>query len=249
MRLHNLARAKIRDLGEGSRIMRPVLLVAHGSKDPRAQATTRALARTVAAVRPGLDVRVAFLEQATPQPAEVLAGMPPGTVVVPLLLTRAFHGSVDLPAQVAGFDCVITDTLGEPSELLLTALEKRLPRAPFDGLVLAAAGTRVTEARATVDRVAAALSDRLDVPCVVGYAAGATPSGASAVDTLRSRGARTVAVASYFLAPGRLYDLVTASALGAGAIAAAAPLGASWQMAELILDRIDSRALAGSVVV
>jgi sirohydrochlorin ferrochelatase len=217
-----------------------VLLVAHGSRDPRAQATTRALARTVAAVRPGLDVRVAFLEQVAPQPGAVLATMPAGTVVVPLLLTKAFHGSVDLPAQVAGFDCVITETLGEPSELLLAALTRRLPRQPFDGLVLAAAGTRVAEARTTVERVAAALSERFSVPCAVGYAAGATPSGASAVDGLRARGARRVVVASYFLAPGRLYDLVIAGALGAGAVAAAPPLGASWPLAELILDRIDA---------
>lgn len=239
--LHNFARAKAtRPRGEGDPRMPPVLLVAHGSRDPRAQATTRALARTVAAVRPGLDVRVAFLEQVSPQPAAVLATMPAGTVVVPLLLTKAFHGCVDLPAQVDGFDCVITDTLGEPSAPLLTALVKRLPREPFDGLVLAAAGTRVVQARATVERVAAALSDRLGVPCAVGYAAGATPSGASAVDSLRSRGARRVGVAAYFLAPGRLYDLVTADALRAGAIAAARPLGASWQMAELILDRMDA---------
>jgi sirohydrochlorin ferrochelatase len=223
---------------------RSVLLVAHGSQDPRAGAATRALARAVAAVRPGLDVRVAYLEQVVPRPAQVLAAMPAETVVVPLLLTNAFHGSVDLPAQVAGFDCVITDTLGEPSSLLLKALERRLPREAFDGLVLAAAGTRVAAARGTVERVAAALSDRFSVPCAVGYAAGATPPGASAVDTLHARGARRVVVASYFLAPGRLYDLVTASALGAGAIAAAAPLGASWPLAELILDRIETVMLA-----
>src|SRR5918912_4049812 len=50
----------------------PVVLVAHGSRDPVAAATTRALARTVAALRPGLDVRVAFLELAVPRPAQVL---------------------------------------------------------------------------------------------------------------------------------------------------------------------------------
>src|ERR1051326_6280711 len=96
----------------GGGMRRSVLLVAHGSRDPRAAATTRALARAVAAVRPGLDVRVGFLELSQPRPAEVLAAMPAGTVVVPLLLTRAYHGTVVLPAQVAGFDCVITGTLG-----------------------------------------------------------------------------------------------------------------------------------------
>jgi len=223
-------------------LRRPVLLVAHGSRDPRAAATTRALARTVAAVSPGLDVRVAFLELAEPRPAEVLRAMPAGAVVVPLLLTRAYHGAVDLPAQVAGFDCTITDTLGSVSVPLLEALTRRLPAAPggFDALVLAAAGTRVDAARATVREVAAALGERLGLPCRVAYAAGATPGGAEAVTALRNEGAQRVGVASYFLAPGRLYDTVTRSALGAGAVVAAPPLGASWPIAELILSQVDS---------
>ncbi|GIH11248.1 sirohydrochlorin chelatase [Rhizocola hellebori] len=223
---------------------RSVLLVAHGSQDPRAAACVRALARTVAAVRPGLDVRVAFLEQSPPSPAEVLRAMPAGTVVVPLLLTNAFHGSIDLPAQVAGFDCVITETLGAPTEPLLTALSKRLPGIDFDGLVLAAAGTRMASARDGIEDVAAALSARFNVPCRVAYAAGVPPTGAAAVTALRAEGCRRIAVASYFLAPGRLYDMVIHSALSAGAAAAAPPLGASWHMAQLILDRANARLLA-----
>lgn len=220
--------------------------MAHGSRDPRAAATTRALARTVAAVRPGLDVRVAFLELARPAPAEVLAAMPAGTIVVPLLLTRAYHGTVDLPAQVAGFDCTVTDTLGSASEPLLEALIRRLPRRDFDALVLAAAGTRVQAARRTVREVAEALGERLGLACRVAYAAGATPSGAEAVAALRNEGARRVGVASYFLAPGRLYDMVTRSALDAGAVAAAPPLGASWRLAELLLSRVDGQLAAAA---
>jgi sirohydrochlorin ferrochelatase len=213
--------------------------VAHGSRDPRAAATTRALARTVAAVRPGLDVRVAFLELSRPQPAEVLAAMPAGTVVVPLLLTRAYHGTIDLPAQVAGFDCVITGTLGSASEPLLSALVKRLPTGDYDALVLAAAGTRVESAREMIGSVAYALGEQLGLPCRVAYAAGATPNGSEAVAALRRAGARRVGVASYFLAPGRLYDTVTRSALQAGAVAVAPPLGASWRVAELIMSEVD----------
>jgi sirohydrochlorin ferrochelatase len=222
---------------------RSVLLVAHGSRDPRAAATTRALARTVAAVRPGLDVRVAFLELSRPQPAEVLAVMPAGTVVVPLLLTRAYHGAVDLPAQVAGCDCVITGTVGSVSEPLLSALARRLPPGDYDALVLAAAGTRVEAARETIRSVAFALSERMGLPCRVAYAAspdGAASSGSEAVAALRNQGARRVAVASYFLAPGRLYDTVIRSALDAGAVAVAPPLGTSWGIAQLIMSQVDS---------
>ncbi|MEV4416341.1 CbiX/SirB N-terminal domain-containing protein [Catellatospora sp. NPDC049609] len=260
----------------------PVVLVAHGSRDPRAQAETRALARAVACARPGLDVRVAFLELAEPRPADVLAALraagAPAPVVVPLLLTRAYHGRVDLPAQVAGFDCVIADTLGEVSEPLLAGLLRRLreavpslgcggaaaptgsgagePDAPrgadapaaalrapgCDAVVLAAAGTSVASGRAMVDEVAAELGRRLGVPCRTAYASAAAPTGGEAVAQLRAQGARRVAVASYFLAPGRLYEAVVADARAAGAIGAAAPLGASRELVRLVLHRVDAAA-------
>lgn len=233
----------------------PVVLVAHGSRDPRAQAATRALARGVAAARPGLDVRVAFLELADPRPADVLGALraagEPAPVVVPLLLTRAYHGRVDLPAQVAGFDCAISDTLGEVSESLLAGLVRRLHEsvAEYDAVVLAAAGTSVASGRLMIDEVAGALTLRLGVPCVAAYASAAAPTGGEAVAALRARGARRVAVASYFLAPGRLHEAVLADARAAGAIGAAAPLGASRELVRLVLQRVDAvspqRALLG----
>jgi len=223
--------------------MLPLLLVAHGSRDPRANATTRALARVVAAARPGLDVRVSFLELAEPGPAEVLSALARPAAVVPLLLTNAYHGRIDLPAQVAGFDVAVASPLGGSSGHLLAGLRKRLDAAigrdAYDGLVLAAAGTRMAEARVVVEETAADLGAALGVPVEVAYAAGATPTGGEAVGALRARGARRVAVASYFLACGRLYDLVTGSAVRAGAVAVAEPLGASWDLARLILERYE----------
>lgn len=224
--------------------MRPLLLVAHGSRDPRAATTTRALARVVAAARPGLDVRVSFLELAEPGPATVLRAIGGPAVVVPLLLTNAYHGRIDLPAQVAGFEVALASPLGQVSDHLLDGLVRRLHNstAPtaYNGIVVAAAGTRVRAARATVEEVAQALSVRLGVPAQVAYAAGAQPTGGEAVALLRERGADRVAVVAYFLACGQLYAAVTDSALRAGAVAVAEPLGASWDLARLILDRYDA---------
>jgi sirohydrochlorin ferrochelatase len=223
--------------------MTPLLLVAHGSRDPRANATTRALARVVAAARPGLDVRVSFLELASPGPATVLRALGEPAVVVPLLLTNAYHGRIDLPGQVAGFDLALAEPLGRPSPELMAGLAKRLDAAiarhAYDGLILAAAGTRMAEARVVVEQTGAQLGAALGVPVEVAYAAGATPTGGEAVAALRARGASRIAVASYFLACGRLYDTVTGSAVHAGAIAVAEPLGASWDLARLILERYD----------
>src|SRR5262245_11712767 len=224
--------------------MKPLLLVAHGSRDPRAATTTRTLARVVPAARPGLDVRVSFLELAEPSPATVLRAIDEPAVVVPLLLTNAYHGRIDLPAQVAGFDVALAAPLGKVSDHLLDGLVKRLHNSTawkaYNGIVIAAAGTRVRAARATVEEVALALSERLGVPAQVAYAAGAEPTGAEAVRKLRERGADRVAVVAYFLACGQLYSTVTDSAVRAGAVAVAEPLGASWDLARLILDRYDS---------
>jgi len=49
---------------------------------------------------PGLDARVAFLGHAAPSVPAVLGGLSGPVVVLPLLLTAAYHSKVDLPAQL-----------------------------------------------------------------------------------------------------------------------------------------------------
>ncbi|MGW7189736.1 CbiX/SirB N-terminal domain-containing protein, partial [Streptomyces sp. NPDC054838] len=84
----------------------PVLLViAHGSRDPRHAATVRALTRRARARRPGLRVETAFLDFDGPTAAQVLARLHRSgvreVVALPLLLTRAFHAKTDIPAVLA----------------------------------------------------------------------------------------------------------------------------------------------------
>jgi sirohydrochlorin ferrochelatase len=239
----------------------PVLLVVHGSRDPRAAAATRSLVRAVAAARPGLDVRASFLDHTLPRPGQVLGALADAghtrVTVVPLLLTAAFHTKVDVPAVLAEaaagglrLDVALADALGPvhgPASagvdpLLLAGLRRRLAEVgePYDAVVLAAAGTRDAAARDTVVVAADALGAALGVPCAVAYASAARPTGGEAVAALRGAGARRVAVASYFLAPGLLYDTVTGSALAAGAVGAAAPLGGAGELARLVLARADA---------
>jgi sirohydrochlorin ferrochelatase len=234
-----------------------VMLVAHGSADPRAAATTRALGRAVAAARPGLDVRTAYLEHAGPRPGDVLAGMAQvghgSAAVVPLLLTCAYHGRVDLPAVLAAAGTAglaapprVTDVLGPVGGVvparLLAGLRRRLHEAAtgYDAVVLAAAGTRDATARTTVDDVATALGAELGVPCLAGYASAAPPAAGDAVVRLRAGGARRVAVAAYFLATGQLYRTAVDSARAAGAVAVSEPLGAAREVAGLVLDRVSA---------
>ncbi|SCG57812.1 Sirohydrochlorin ferrochelatase [Micromonospora inositola] len=237
----------------------PVVLVAHGSRDPRAAEATRALARAVAGARPGTTVLPSWLDHTEPGPTSVLRDLAaaghPRAVLVPLLLTAAYHRKVDIPAAVAAaressgppMDVRITDVLGPADGVvdagLLAGLRRRLAEAepgPVDALVLAAAGTRDPGARASVGRVAAALGAELAVPCRVSYASAAPPATARAVAKLRRAGARRVAVAAYFLAPGLFHDSVVAAAREAGALAAADPLNDIPELAGLVLRRVDA---------
>jgi sirohydrochlorin ferrochelatase len=226
------------------------VLVAHGSADPRAAVYTRALADAVGA-------RPAYLDHAGPRPGEVLFDLQRAgersAVVVPLLLTSAYHGRVDIPAVLdqarsAGLwlDVTVTDVLGPVNGAvageLLGGLRSMVPARRFDGVVLAAAGTRDAVARASVELVARRLGALLGVPAAAAYASASGPTPAEAVAALRARGARRVVMSAYFLAPGLLYDKAAESAVGAGAVGVAPPLGASPWLAALVRRRIGSGA-------
>jgi len=229
-----------------------VVLVAHGSRDPRAAASTAALARAVRRAHPSWDVHASYLDHAGPRPLDVLASLPGRrAVVVPLLLTEAYHGRVDIPAILADaaalpVDVTLADVLGPshsaPSRAvpvaLLDGLVRRLGAAELDAVVLAAAGTRDATARETISWAADALSARLSVPCVAAYASGSLPDPGVVVTRLRASGARRVGMAAYFLAPGFLYDLAVRSASQACAAMTADPLGDAAELVCLVAARV-----------
>jgi sirohydrochlorin ferrochelatase len=179
-------------------------------------------------------------------------------VVVPLLLTAAYHSKADIPAQLAaaaaarpGLDVISAGTLG-PHALLLAALERRLIEAGVavgdagtraaTSVVLAAAGSSDPAANATIAELAAQWARERGWRAVVpGYASAAGPRPAEAVLALRDgcadSGAARVVVATYLLAPGYFADKIRAAALGAGAAAASGVLGAAPEVADVVLDR------------
>ena len=241
----------------------PIVLAAHGSRDPRAAAATCALARAVAAARPGAEVIASYLDHSRPRPAQALAALEAAghsrATVVPLLLTAAYHSAVDIPAEISAarrdglrMAVNVTDVLGPAhgvmDGLLLAALRRRLAGAAtartltgpagLDAIVLAAAGTRDAAARRTVDVAAAALGASLGLPCLAAYASAAAPTPGDAVGRLRAEGATRVGVAAYFLAPGRLYETGMESARAAGAVTIAAPLADAPEVAALVVARL-----------
>jgi len=191
----------------------------------------------------GGEVRAAFLDFNPPSVPEALDALSGPAIVVPMLLTRAYHSRVDVPGAVAasGRPAVVTPVLGpsglgeEPDPRLTRALLRRLSELDtgFDGVVLAAAGTSYAEARSTVERIASTVDSR----CLVGYATTSSPTVGEAVQVMRASGARRVAVASYFLAPGLLHDVALQQAETAGAVATARPLGEAEELVELGVQR------------
>ncbi|MBM7772538.1 sirohydrochlorin ferrochelatase [Actinokineospora baliensis] len=229
----------------------PLVGVAHGSRDPRSAVAVGELLDSVRALRPELDVRGAFLDLSTPPLFDVLSGLYAeghrSVVVVPLLLGRAYHARVDLPGlleeargQMPHLSTTVSDVLG-PDPRLETALLGRLaevgalPGDPELGVVLAATGSSHAPANARVVEIAERWAHTQGWSGVrAAFASTATPDVAAAAAALRARGARRIAVASYFLAPGLLPDRVRAMA---GDAVVAEPLGAS--VADVVLERYD----------
>ena len=230
-----------------------LVLVAHGSADPRAAAAIGELMPLVArrATERGLsvpDLRAAYLGHAAPSVPQVMRAFGPDAqvTVLPLLLTAAYHSKTDIPRLLARVSAGMRVTYGEPlgpHPLLLRALERRLPPAAFDnpaevGVVLAAAGSSDPEANATVARLAAQWQAGSGWHAVrPAYASAADPDPATAVTGLLRAGARRVVVASYLLAPGLFADRIRAASQAAGASATSPALGASPEVADVVLDR------------
>jgi sirohydrochlorin ferrochelatase len=229
-----------------------LLLVAHGSRDPRHELTIHQIAASTRAARPGLEVRVGFLDHNGPSVAEALAdGAVPHAVAVPLLLGNAFHGKVDVPAALAaataasGVDVTLADVLGPDPALLPAALRAVRGSAgadpgPGSGVVLACAGTTDAAAKAALHRLALRLCRSVGADVRVADAAKTGIRVADAVADLRAAGCGRVDVASWFLAPGRLLDRASAEAFGAGADSVAAPLGAAPEVVATVLRRFDA---------
>ncbi|MFG3150921.1 sirohydrochlorin chelatase [Streptomyces sp. NPDC048219] len=228
-----------------------LVAVAHGSRDPRALSTVRALLDRVRALRPGLPVHLGHIELNAPLLPDTLTALGDGeAVLVPLLLTRGHHVERDIPDMAAASPARtrVATPLG-PHPLLVDALHDNLLEAgwplhaPRDAaVVLASAGSRAPASRADTTRTAALLASRLGVPVVPAYASAAAPTVPEAVRTLTARGYRHVAVAAHFTAPGRF---ATECAAHAPWIASA-PLATHPAMAHLLLHRYDEALRAGS---
>jgi sirohydrochlorin ferrochelatase len=211
-----------------------LVLAAHGTRDPAGIAEIDAMAAAVGARLPDVAIGVGYVDVLEPTLAAVLSGVSADSlvIVVPLFLTAGYHVRVDVPAAVAAYphrDVRVTPALG-PDPALIGVAAAQLQAAgarPHDAVVLAAAGSAAPQAIAE----AHAAGRLLGAP--VGFIGSGIPLVASVVRVLRDRGARTVAVASWLLAPGLFHSRLTT----VGADIVAPPLGAHPAVIDLIVRR------------
>ncbi|WP_267888484.1 sirohydrochlorin chelatase [Nocardia yamanashiensis] len=229
-----------------------LIAVAHGSRDPRSAATMYAVVEQIAAARPDLDVRLAFLDLNAPSVDQVVDSVAADghshAVVVPLLLGSAFHARVDLPgmldeirARHPRLRLTQADVLGADPRLI-TALRDRVLEMLSDpvrkaarriGIAVAAVGSSSAAANVRTAEVARALTDLTGWDAETCFAT-TNPNLPEAVSALRARGAEQVIVAPWFLAPGLLTDRLIAAAPD---VTHAPTLGAHPHLSEVVLDR------------
>ncbi len=242
--------------------MTALLAVAHGSRDPASQEGVRALLRRARAQRPGLRTADAYVDNAAPSIRRALADLVADGVddvaVLPLLLTPASHSKTDVAASVQAGRLAhprlrlrYGRPLG-PHPVLVDVLDRRLREAgahPDDPVLLVAGGALDPDANAQVAATARLLWEGRSWPSVdIAFASTTGPTVPEALERLRRLGASRVAVARYFLGPGRLPRLVEQQARSVDGleVVVSASLGVTDGVAGLLLGRFDE-ALAGDI--
>jgi sirohydrochlorin ferrochelatase len=215
--------------------MRPTLLIAaHGTASAAGSATTTALAAAVAAARPGLPVRLCFLDVVQPSLSAALDGLAGPVVVVPLLLSTGYHVQSDIPAVVAGRpDVRVARHLG-PDPLVVDALADRLGTGGARSTLLVAVGSSRAAARAELHEAARLLAGRIGRPVEVRTLFEDVRAALTALP-------RPVEVAPYLLAEGQFFGKLLAAA---GELARVArPIGVHPALVTLVLARYDELAV------
>ena len=171
----------------------PIMIAcAHGTSSPLGAAEVNGLRAGISALRPGLDVREAYVDVQDPDLVDVMAGLPEGepAVIVPLLLSVGFHTKVDIARAARGREgSTAAEPLG-PDPRLAEILDQRLREAgatEHDAVVLAAAGSTNPKASVSVEELAEHLRALRGNRIVPAYGAAAKPSVPDAVASLARR--------------------------------------------------------------
>jgi sirohydrochlorin cobaltochelatase len=217
----------------------PLLLAAHGSRDPAGVAAFAALAERVGglAAKEGTRAAGGFIELSAPPLRDAVAALAaraasPGSgtrmVAVPLMLSAAGHAKGDIPAALArerarhpGLDWIYARPLG-PHPALINLLAARIAAAAATAeageagepaVLVVGRGSTDPDANADVVKTTRLLWEGREFPLAeTAFVSLTHPDVAEGLERCRLLGARKIVVARYFLFPGVLPDRVAQQA-------------------------------------
>lgn len=229
-----------------------VVLLSHGSSDPRARLANDLLSRRVghrlnaAVALASLDHDKARLEGAV---ARLQQQDISDIVVVPLLLNVAYHAAADVPEATGrikvshlGIKLRVARPIGADS-ILLKGLNEVLRISGYRpasdvGVVLASAGSTYESARAHHAGLALEWRSHGWGGSAVAFVAGPGPRVCDAVATLRESNFSKIVVAPFVIAPGLLSHKIADQARAAGAIAVTSTLHSTDAAVDVVCKRI-----------
>lgn len=235
-----------------------VVLLSHGSTDPRARLACDLLARRVGH-RLGAQIAQATLELDRPRLDGAISFLDSkgvhDLVLVPMLLTAAFHATHDVPAFAAhlsdlypGARIQVSAPLGADPKLL-KGLDEILRAAghrpnPDTAVVLASAGSSYQSARTRHAALALQWPTHGWGASAVAFASGPGPTVGDAVADLHGQGYEQVLVAPFLIAPGVMSQKIAEAARAAGAEATTGTLHRTDTAMNVIIDRVRSATAA-----
>ncbi|WP_198671525.1 sirohydrochlorin chelatase [Desertihabitans aurantiacus] len=231
-----------------------LVLLASGSSDPGVAQVTHCMRKGIKAMRPALDVHVAFLDHCPPSGPQVVGQLARAgvqeIVFVPLDICRAFGVDDRVEALLAkvraahpGLAVTASEPLG-PGAQLLTLVDRQLREAlrrvhatELDGLVLAASSTDEVRSTAILGRRARQWSQHHRLPCVVAQDTEGAGALVAAVNNLRAQGRRHIAVGSWHLVGDDVWQAQAEAARALGVRAVSRPFGDQPELLDLALAR------------
>jgi sirohydrochlorin ferrochelatase len=229
------------------------VLLAHGSSAEEQVPVLNAIAEAIQSsdTAPTPGCRTAFLDHHGPSLDEAVTALvaqgATSIVVVPALLSNAFHARYDVPRAVgnASRRCKVPVHVADPIGLddrLGPVVNQRVAALDIDDIdtvVVASAGTGVAAAREDFRRAVRQWRGRADWRLNAAYIAGGAPSAAELVTTLVDQNQRVV-VMPFLLADGQLRRRLERDALEAGALALTEVLGPDPILATIAKERRDA---------
>src|SRR5215218_9785826 len=254
---------------DGSKVAPALLIVGHGSRDPRGAKEFHELVALLRERNPALPIEGGFIELSRPPISECVDRLIEGgsreVSAVPLMLLAAGHAKDDIPATLVreklehpGVDFHYGRPLGIRPELL-SLMDERISAAVPEGerdetaVLVVGRGSSDPDANSDLAKMARLFYEGRPYPAVESaYVSMTPPDVGSALDRCRKLGAKRIVVFSYFLFTGVLEERIRQQAEGFASanrdvdVRYAGYFGPDQLVADLLVERY-TEAIGGDI--